>query len=340
MAYCFFLGANSKDGFVSFYPHLSAEGRRLYLIKGGPGCGKSTCIRKLAEALGPAEEHIFCSSDPDSLDGAVLGELAILDGTAPHVAEPGFPGCTGDYLALPPLTDLPALREQAPALFALKAASGCHYDRAYRLLRAAAALREDRRERLLSTLRRAPVTRATALAREIPRTEGPGRLYRRFLDGITPKGQLCLWETVAAFPRVIALEDSCGLCHPLLEVLLEQALAKGQTVYGCYDPLEPDRLLHLLLPRCGLAFVTKRQALPFLPQRAIHPEAAASKEALGAHRAGLRRMAHTEQALLEEAVGCIAAAHSLHDKMEAIYRPHLDKEALDACRQDFLARIR
>ena len=73
MALRFFLGANSKDGFVSLFPRLHQEApRRLYVVKSGPGCGKSTCISRLSEALGGAEELIFCSSDPDSLDGAVL----------------------------------------------------------------------------------------------------------------------------------------------------------------------------------------------------------------------------------------------------------------------------
>ena len=96
MAMRFFLGANSCEGFVSLYPQLQKEAsRRLYVIKGGPGCGKATCIRALSEGLGGAEEYIHCSSDPDSLDGAVLSDLVLLDGTAPHVFEPCSPAATG-----------------------------------------------------------------------------------------------------------------------------------------------------------------------------------------------------------------------------------------------------
>lgn len=103
MALRFFLGANSKDGFVSLFPRLQQEApRRLYVVKSGPGCGKSTCIRRLSEALGGAEELIFCSSDPDSLDGAVLQDAAILDGTAPHVFEHPFPAATAIICLCPP----------------------------------------------------------------------------------------------------------------------------------------------------------------------------------------------------------------------------------------------
>ena len=250
MARFFFLNANSKDGFVSLLPHFQRESpRRLYAVKGGPGCGKSTCIRRLSDRLGGAEEYFLCSSDPDSLDGAVLPGIALLDGTAPHVFDPAFPGCDGDYLFLPPLLDGDDLAAQAPALYALKAAAAAHYAQAYRLLKAAALLREDRRERAAVLLTRQPIGRKEALLREIPKGSGTGILRRRFLEGVTPKGYLCLWDTVQdSCRRVIALRDSYGLSASLLEGLLEGALARGQEVYAGYDPGEPQRLRHLLLP--------------------------------------------------------------------------------------------
>ena len=343
MACFFFLGANSKDGFVSLLPHFRQESpRRLYAIKGGPGCGKSTCIRRLSEALGGADEYLLCSSDPDSLDGAVLPDIALLDGTAPHVFDPAFPGCDGDYLTLPPFVDRDGLAAQAPALYALKAASSAHYAQAYRLLKAAALLREDRRERAAALLTRQPTGRKDALLREIPKAPGPGIVRRRFLEGVTPKGYLCLWDTVKDnFSRVIALQDSYGLAAPLLEGLLEGAVTRGQEVYACYDPVEPQRLRHLLLPGCSLAFVThSRGDLPLSPTRTVHPDAMLDKEALARERPLLRLKKHTETSLLEDAVSAIAAAHALHDRMEAIYKPHMDLSAMEGCYQTLLAHIR
>ena len=79
----FFLAANSRRGFVSFFEDFIAESfeRDIYMLKGGPGCGKSTLIRRVCQPLardGEPVEHIYCSSDPDSLDGMVLSDrLAI-----------------------------------------------------------------------------------------------------------------------------------------------------------------------------------------------------------------------------------------------------------------------
>ena len=47
-----------------------------------------------------------------------------------------------------------------------------------------------------------------------------------------------------------------------------------------------------------------------------------------------------EGALLEDAVSQIAAAHALHDRMEDIYRPHIDLGAMEDHYRQLLERIR
>ena len=87
----YFLGANAPSGFYSLYSELlpPETARRIYILKGGPGCGKSTLMRQVGarmEEEGLTPEYILCSGDPDSLDALILPTLgaAIVDGTAPH----------------------------------------------------------------------------------------------------------------------------------------------------------------------------------------------------------------------------------------------------------------
>lgn len=87
----YFLGANTAQGFFSLYDELIDESKAtaFYVLKGGPGCGKSTLMRKVGEkmeALGFGVEYILCSGDPGSLDGILIPEkaVAIMDGTAPQ----------------------------------------------------------------------------------------------------------------------------------------------------------------------------------------------------------------------------------------------------------------
>ena len=93
-----FLGANSAAGFCSFFADsYSADlGYRAYIIKGGPGTGKSSMMKALAAHFAEKGERVElcpCSSDPDSLDAVIFHDkkVVIMDGTAPHVVEPKYP---------------------------------------------------------------------------------------------------------------------------------------------------------------------------------------------------------------------------------------------------------
>jgi len=338
MALEFFLGANAPGGFVSLFEGLTREGRALYAVKGGPGCGKATLIRRLADDLGGAEEWIRCASDPDSLDGVLVGGAAIVDGTAPHVQEPALPGCRGDYLPLPPC--LPGLEAHREALWALQAGAKAEYAGATRLLEAALRVRQERRELCRSLLPGEGIEkRAAGLLRQLPRGGG-GQVRRRFLEGVTPKGYLTLTQTLSQFPTVIALRDSCGLSEDLLQRLLAGALDRGLTVYACHDPLEPERLTHLLLPEAGVAFARIAGAPDFPVTRSIRAESGLDREGLRRNRGRLRLLKTLEEGLIADAAGHLAAAHALHDRMEELYRPYLDIPALEQAYPTLLARIK
>lgn len=139
----YFLGANSRHGFYSYYHEFCdpANGNFLWVIKGGPGCGKSSFMRRIgdaAERAGLAVEYVLCSGDPDSLDGIYLPELktGYVDGTAPHVIEPNYPAAGGAYLNLGQFYDTLALRERLADIASLCARCQTLYRSAYEALAA------------------------------------------------------------------------------------------------------------------------------------------------------------------------------------------------------------
>lgn len=344
----YFLGANSPTGFYSLYDHLlpPERARAIYILKGGPGCGKSTLMGKVgawAQEAGMEPEYILCSGDPDSLDAVVLPErgAAIVDGTAPHVVEPKYPGAVERYVNMGDCYDKGALWSVRQEIMScMSGYKGC-YQRAYRCLGAAAEVMEDQRSTLLTDeLSQKLAKRARGiLSREIPRqkAELPGRVTLRFLGAVTHRGPICLYDTaLAQCGRVYALTDSFGLAHELLIHLLTGAVAAGCDVVACPDPMAPDRLAHLLLPQLELAFLTSPASLPLpgQPARRIRLDGAADSELLRRSRPRLRFAKKVSAALMEEAVVSLAQAKSMHDDLEAIYNPHVDfalveKTALD-----------
>lgn len=84
-----FLGAATADGSVDYIENITDTLSKRYFIKGRPGTGKSTFMRKIAEkaiANGYVVEIYHCSFDPNSLDMIVIRDLdvCLFDSTAPH----------------------------------------------------------------------------------------------------------------------------------------------------------------------------------------------------------------------------------------------------------------
>ena len=78
----FFAGANSENGFISYYSSVDSdsENTMVYNIVGGPGTGKSSLLNKIYEYGKAAEyecERYFCSSDPSSLDAVKISSAKI-----------------------------------------------------------------------------------------------------------------------------------------------------------------------------------------------------------------------------------------------------------------------
>ena len=66
-------GGNTPEGFFSYYSYIMGqqEANRIICLKGGPGVGKSTFMRKIGEHFvekGEDVDFLWCSSDPGSLD--------------------------------------------------------------------------------------------------------------------------------------------------------------------------------------------------------------------------------------------------------------------------------
>lgn len=334
----YFLGANSPDGFYSLYSELidPATAQAFYIIKGGPGCGKSTLMRRVGaalEAAGCPVEYICCSGDPDSLDGILAPTLgvALADGTAPHVIEPKYPGAVETYVDLGQCYDRAALYPMRQALMDCMSGYKECYQRAYRCLGAAAEIRRDMRS-IVETpaLEQKLLKRARGIAaRELKKTGGshPGTVKRRFLGAVTHQGPLCFFDTAELqCKRIYELSDSYGTAHTMLASLLAGAVAAGHDVVACPSPMAPDRLEHLLIPSLSLAFLSSSPALPYTgrPYRRIRLDAMADGELLRQQKPRLRFARKVSAALIEEAVDSLSQAKAMHDELESLYNPHVD----------------
>lgn len=341
----FFLGANSKNGFASLYDDFTdpAIGDFLWVIKGGPGCGKSTFMKRIgaaAEAAGLAVEYILCSGDPDSLDGVYIPEkrVAYVDGTAPHVIEATYPGAASLYLDLGSFLDAGALQPHLTEIAALNRRYRALYADAYLLLAAGAALLPKNLPDLWGPAEDARLEKKLAglCARELPKQSNPGKCVRRFLSAHSCQGHFRLTDTVQALcPRVWVLDNELGLGHYFLARLADTALGRGYDVLLCPDPLEPEKTEAVLLPEAGLGFLTLEKNLS-VPEAYRHLRLDAVPSLSALQKSLLRKHRRDSALLLSSAEDTLARAKALHDELEEIYRPHVDFDGLNALTEDHI----
>ena len=344
----YFLGANSARGFSSLYDRWIDQSRAqgFYAIKGGPGCGKSTLMKGAARAVeeaGYAVEYIRCSGDPDSLDGISIPAkaAAMADGTAPHRMDPACPGVTGHYVDLGAGYDRKKLAEcREEIIRATKAYRAC-YPQAYRRFRAAAeSLKRGQQplrtpEALEKTRKRA----ASLLEKEAGQSgPGQGRRSLRFLGGLTCQGRLLLEDTAAALcDHGYQIRDDVGLGDALLRELEAGFLDRGRDVIACPDPLRPDRLAHLLVPDCGAAFLTG--PLEKLDYKTVRTESLAEKTVLAERKGFLRLSLRVADELIDEGLTWLVKAKEEHDRLEALYHPHVDFSLCEALTESLAKEI-
>ena len=348
----YFLGSNSPAGFYSLYNELSDPDRimHLYILKGGPGCGKSSLMRRVAkhaESLGLDSQIILCSGDPDSVDGLYLPQkrMAVVDGTSPHVVEAGCPGAAETYVDLSRFYDRAALQSVRNDLLTVTAEYKGHYRKAYRSLAAAGALNRSLMEESDGAELRQRLEKRAAgiITRELKGgSGGSGRCDRRFLSALTHQGPVHLWDTVTAQAgRVYELADTFGGAHHLLTPLLTAARSAGHDCVVCPDPMAPDRLAHLIIPGLSLAFVTSSSDAPW-PHRAyrrLRLDAMLPVKEQQERRPQLRFTRKVADALMTDAVAGLAAAKEAHDRLEQIYNPHVDFDGVYSTADRLAAEI-
>ena len=335
----FFVGANSGDGFQNLFSELVdvEDTYDLMVLKGGPGVGKNTFMREIGrtmEKAGTAVEYLWCSGDPDSLDGVVLPELkcAVADGTSPHVLEPKYPAAVDRYVDLGRFYDLTAAKNSAEAVKACTHDYKAAYVRAYHSLKAARQVELDAVAEVGKTFDADKAARRVEgiIARELRRPGGErGKTTRRFLGSITHKGYIWRFDSVDTLcPKVYEFADSWELAGPSLARLHDAAVKRGWDTIACLSPEDPARLEHLLVPGLDLAFVTSRPGMDYgkKPFRRIRLDAMAEP----AGKARLRFQTRMAALLRQEGVYALKEAKASHDALEAIYNPYVDFDGVRA----------
>lgn len=349
-----FPGGNTSRGFFSYYDYVldKSEAKRIFILKGGPGAGKSTFMRKIAVEMinrGFDIEYMHCSSDNDSLDGVVIPAIgvALVDGTAPHVIDPKYPGAVDEIINLGDFWDEEGMLKNKEEIIQCSSEISNHFSRAYRYLKAAAAIYEDIAAINSQASDEGEVSLFSwqiinELFGNTKPTVKQGKQRHLFASAITPNGFVNYLETVVNAERVFVLKGAPGTgTEKILEKVRAAAVERGFYTESYYCALMPTKLEHLVIPGVNAAFTTSNRFhnAVIQPYMIADLDEYLNKAMLMKHKDILGFNESEAALLMNRAVETIHKAKLLHDRLESYYIPNMDFEAIQRCREATLARI-
>ena len=338
----FFLGANSCEGFVSHFGDCYdiTDGWRAYIIKGGPGTGKSSFMKFMAARahdMGYSVVLCPCSSDPSSLDGIIIEDTktVFLDGTAPHIVEPKLAGACEQLINLGEFWDSEALFERSGEILAATRRNSALHKTASGYLRAAGLLMSE-------SLRRAADCTDTARVlgfadglcqRKLPKKRlGKGREWVRFIGAVTPVGVIGYSKSTAQLcqNRVIVSDAHGSVSGIIMQSVRERALSLGYEIITLKNPFLPSTLIdHILIPELSLGFFTENPYITFdTPDRRIHESRFIDTEKQRLTRQRVRFVDRTARELILAACKTLSDAKASHDELEKYYIDAMDFAAV------------
>ncbi|HBR03534.1 MAG TPA: ATPase [Ruminiclostridium sp.] len=350
-------GGNTPIGFFSYYPYIidRKKAKRIYILKGGPGTGKSTLMRKVGLGLakkGLNVEFMHCSSDNNSLDGVVIPDLgiAMVDGTAPHIVDPVYPGAVDEIINLGQYWNEEGFEDSRQEIIAVNSKIKSHFATAYRYLRAASALQEDTEsiyEEALDKGRENLFSRKLILLvlGDRPPAGTPGDQRCLFASAITPRGFSDYLDSLCINHKIIRLSAPAGIStHRILEALKYESLLRGLDIETFFCPMSPHRIEHIVIPELSVSIITANE---YHDISVMDNENCSTyfvnelyeKEKLErfSKQLGFNRL--YAEALLERAIESIASAKASHDELEKHYIKNMDFNGLSQLRDHFLEQF-
>lgn len=347
-----FPGSNTSRGFHSFYEHIIPEdAERIFIIKGGPGVGKSSFMKTIAEEFvkqGYDVEFHYCSSDNKSLDGLVIkkANVALIDGTAPHVVDPRNPGAVDEILNLGEFWNDQALKKNKYDIINCNRQIKMRFQSAYRYLLSAKEMQDDMEVIIGEGVDREKLNKLK-LNLKCELVDGVSVMNRSagtrhlFDSAITPDGLVDYIDTIIQGNYICYyLKGGTGaVATEILSYLAREYNMKGYGTELYHQPLNPDRLQTLVVSGLKIA-VTVNPKMEARAYRIIDLDDIIDTEKYEDKTELLAKDREMYSRMLEEGIKRIKLAKLLHDEMEKNYVGSMDFAGVTELRNRVVDRIK
>ncbi|NLC77474.1 MAG: hypothetical protein GX750_07620 [Clostridia bacterium] len=352
-----FPGGNTSLGFYSFYEDIVNNAtRHLFILKGGPGVGKSTLIKAIGSRLlqqGHDIEYYCCSSDKNSFDGMLAPALGIgiVDGTAPHTIDPRHPGAIDEIVNLGNFWSEEGLIPLKEEIMSLSREIKHLFSRAYNYLAQARLLSEDR-ESYYHISNCLNISRLNSTANRLLNTVFPGqttaekqeKIRHLFASAITPQG--LAHHLPSLFDKlqkryIITGAPGTGKTT-LVHRLYERAVLLGYQVEAYHCALIPEKIEHLILPDLNIGIITSAEPHTYSPQAGdeiINLDLLVDHQALAPYAEDIGEANRRYRETLQRALEFMGRVKAYRDRLEAHYIANMDFKAINEYQEQLIKKI-
>jgi hypothetical protein len=353
----FYPGGNTSYGFYSFYDFIiDKDATRIFVIKGGPGVGKSTFMKGIGQVMlekGFDVEYHNCSSDNNSIDGLVIPaiKVALIDGTAPHIVDPKTPGAVDEIINLGEYWNEKGLRANKDEVLASRIRVSRLFKIAYFSLKEAKVIHDEWESYITESMDFAPVNKITRyVANEVfsdvePDFTRVSKARHLFGSAITPQGPVNKLDSILIdVENVYILRGEPGVGK---STFIEKMLARAQEmgidteVYHC--PLDPKKLDFLVIPKIKVAFINGTEPLKVDLRKyttiEIDFDQFLDPDILDVYEKEIDSCKERFWDAYNRGIYYISQAKQVHDEMEEYYIPNMNFANINAKREEILNRI-
>ena len=350
----FFLGANTPIGFYSLFNELynPHEDWDMYIIKGGPGTGKSSLMKKVsskAEKEGYNVERIPCSSDPLSLDGIIIDELkiAIADGTSPHIINPVFPGVCEHTINLGQFWNTDKLKSNKNKIKKTTISNSGFHKQCVSYLKTAAVIENELSLIINRSLKKQKAERFVSRFCEnnLSVTDNDsGICKKRFLSAVTPLGIVVQYDTLFNMcDNIITINDnSSTVSNYIISLINDYADLKKLDRILCMCPINPENKIdHIIFPNLRLAVFTSNMYHPMIKKngKIIRYERFTDESINTDSKNKISFLNKAKLELIGESVNCLEKAKASHDVLESYYISAMDFSGVSAITDNLIKNI-
>ena len=342
-----FPGGNTSQGFYSFHHNIMGENRNmLYILKGMPGGGKSSLMKEIgkrAREEGYSIEYHHCPSDPNSIDGIVINELkiGIVDGTAPHIIDPVYPGLMDKLIDLGQFIDSKKLEDYKEDIIKAKLDNKAAYRKAFAYLKSAEIIYNEIIQNNRSGVDFKKINYKTRLlideifSNHIVNNEELNFTWRdMFSSANTPEGYVDYTDTILkGISTIYYIEGEIGTGKStLIKRLIEESKIRGYSMEIYHNPTIPEKIETLIIKGIDICISSNKNALKF-PHNKINLNEYFNPNVKD------KKDYNIYYLLIEKGISYLSGAKKNHEILEKSYKPAVNYEGITKVREEILKEI-